>query len=163
MSRRSVCGNPERGISGPRQGVIWGGGLGVSGAAFAGVPIARFLGNSRRKCGPKIDHPRRPAGAQVSEHFRLRVARFRPETPHVGGCSKPPKNGRLPRNDRSGRRGEAGNYGRFEETPHFSGCSKPPKKNRNHRKSLGGLGTWTPPDPNEEPPKCRVLQRRTLH
>ena len=45
--------------------------FGVSGAAFAGAPIARFRGGFRRKCGPKIDNPRRPAGAQVPEHFRL--------------------------------------------------------------------------------------------
>ena len=64
------------------QGLVresWGRGLRVPAAAFAGAPIARLRGVSRRKWGPEIDHPRRPAGAQVSEHFRLRVARFRPD------------------------------------------------------------------------------------
>ena len=77
--RETLPGNPERRISGSRREVIWGG-PGVFGGAFSGGPIARFGGVSGRTWGPKIDHPRRPAGAQVSKQVRPQVARFRADS-----------------------------------------------------------------------------------
>ena len=56
--------NPEIRISGSRQDVI-GGGLLASGGAFSDVSDACFRGGFRRKRGPEIDRPRRPAGARI--------------------------------------------------------------------------------------------------